>query len=463
MDVLDGIHTRARKKLLEAFNFVDENQDRKLSWEEIKTCFSTIEINVTRDDYLAFCKSDINNDGTLDFDEFCRFALSRLQKVFNEIDTDGNGRLDEHEIQNVLKKLSIHISIREIDSILHGMDQDGDLFISFPEFCDFFSDLPNVNIRAVAARWMYGVGFDIGVDQIPAPLPPPEVPIYQFMLAGGMGMAVSRTVVAPIEKIKILSEISTRGKVKMLPQLKSIFVNNGIRGLFAGNLTNCLRVVPNGAIVGLVYTNMIKYTPVDDIKNPHQPAWRFLSGTVAGLASNISTYPLDVVRTRLTIQDSNPNYIVKYNGIKDTIRTIVKQEGVRGLYKGMTPTLISLAPFIGIQQSLYDYLKIHVEESGTIAKSPALFLACGAFAGTVAQTIVHPLEVARRCMQCDKEVKRDSAIRKSLNYALRSLWREGGVRRLYAGLTPGVLKIVPSASISLLIRDALLGRLQNEF
>lgn len=53
----------------------------------------------------------------------------------------------------------------------------------------------------------------------------------------------------------------------------------------------------------------------------------------------------------------------------------------------MTPTLISLAPFIGIQQSLYDYLKIHVEESGAVTKSPALFLACGSFAGTVAQTV----------------------------------------------------------------------------
>lgn len=73
-------------------------------------------------------------------------------------------------------------------------------------------------------------------------------------------------------------------------------------------------------------------------------------------------------------------------GIKSTFVNIVHNQGVRGLYKGLLPTLAAIGPFIGTQQSTYDLLKHWFTDKGFQA-SPGLFLTCGSIAGITAQTV----------------------------------------------------------------------------
>ena len=76
----------------------------------------------------------------------------------------------------------------------------------------------------------------------------------------------------------------------------------------------------------------------------------------------------------------------------------------------------------------------------------------------VAQTVVHPLDVVRRQMQV---ARGPVAATRNTFVAVRQLSAAGGLPRLYAGLTTSYLKVMPAASISLLVRDALLGRLED--
>jgi len=94
-----------------------------------------------------------------------------------------------------------------------------------------------------------------------APPPPPQVdgfrawvaqPVVASFIAGGVAGAVSRTVVSPLERLKILFQIQTVGreeyKMSIGKALKKMWREEGFRGLMAGNGTNCIRIVPYSAV-----------------------------------------------------------------------------------------------------------------------------------------------------------------------------------------------------------------------
>ena len=67
-------------------------------------------------------------------------------------------------------------------------------------------------------------------------------------MAGGSAGVISRSITAPLERVKIAAQTSGRG-ISISSELGSVYRKNGLRGLFAGNGANCLRVFPQGAIV----------------------------------------------------------------------------------------------------------------------------------------------------------------------------------------------------------------------
>ena len=133
----------------------------------------------------------------------------------------------------------------------------------------------------------------------------------------------------------------------------------------------------------------------------------------AGIVGTLFTYPLDVVRLKMALQNmkqpsennSKSETTTKVESkptmtLRQTISSIIKNEGgYRGLFRGITPSLVAVAPFVALQQSFYDVLKSWMISSFDLEPSPALFLGCGMVAGTCAQLCIFPLDVVRRRMQ----------------------------------------------------------------
>lgn len=444
------------KRLRVAFDKVDSSDDGRINLTELRDCCDELSIDLEEEDIVVFRSCEDGSKPGLSYDGFVKFFQLRLNRIFEELDVDQSGYIDACEISLALARLNVSLSQRQIQGILSGMDKDGNKKIDFDEFCAFFSDIPSPSFKAIAKKWASGCGLDFGTDIVPMALPPAEAPLFQFVIAGGLAGVVSRTFTAPLEKIKLIAQTSSSGYLGIRGTFRNVFVREGLSGLFSGNLTNCIRIFPSLALVCLVYSRMIKYTPVDNLKNPQQPLWRFISGGTAGIFSTVLTHPLDVVRARLTVQDSSTKGSGNYRGIFAAFRTILLEEGTFGFYKGIGPALLSIAPFIGVQQCVYDVVKLKALDSAVVEPEAFTFLCCGAFAGMTAQTVVHPLDVVRRQMQVNRGALN---ITKSSLSAIRQLWIAGGVPRVYAGLTAAYLKAMPAASMSLLVRDALLGRL----
>lgn len=82
-------------------------------------------------------------------------------------------------------------------------------------------------------------------------------------------------------------------------------------------------------------------------------------GAMAGVASGIVTCPLDVIKTKLQAQGAfrqkgQPSSSVVYKGLIGTARTVIKQDGLRGMYRGLGPMLLGYLPTWAVYMSVYD-------------------------------------------------------------------------------------------------------------
>lgn len=86
----------------------------------------------------------------------------------------------------------------------------------------------------------------------------------------------------------------------------------------------------------------------------------FVSGAIGAFSGALGAsivYPLNVVRTRLQAQGT-VLHPPTYTGIIDVFQKTIKQEGLRGLYKGITPNLLKVVPSVSITYMVYEQAKV---------------------------------------------------------------------------------------------------------
>ena len=116
-----------------------------------------------------------------------------------------------------------------------------------------------------------------------------------------------------------------------------------------------------------------------------------------------ATYPLDMVRGRLTVQVDG-KHDKQYRSMSHAARVIIKEEGVKALYKGWLPSVIGVIPYVGLNFAVYGTLKdlvaVDVYELGSAKELDVVSgLACGGVAGAIGQTVAYPFDVCRRRLQ----------------------------------------------------------------
>ncbi|KAL6560308.1 Mitochondrial adenine nucleotide transporter adnt1 [Orobanche gracilis] len=256
--------------------------------------------------------------------------------------------------------------------------------------------------------------------------------ICRSLVAGGVAGGVSRTAVAPLERLKILLQVQNPHNIKY---------NGTVQGL-----------------KGILYMYQ-QQTGNDDAQLT--PVLRLAAGACAGIIAMSATYPMDMVRGRLTVQTEKSPY--QYRGMFHALSTVLREEGFRALYKGWLPSVIGVVPYVGLNFAVYESLKDYLikskflglvddNELGVVTR-----LACGAAAGTVGQTVAYPLDVIRRRMQMVGWKNASSIVtggtKAPLEYtgmidAFRKTVRHEGFRALYKGLVPNSVKVVPSIAIA---------------
>ncbi|GJC85299.1 mitochondrial carrier [Colletotrichum tofieldiae] len=301
-----------------------------------------------------------------------------------------------------------------------------------------------------------------------APAPPPvpvqfvrlretvSQPVIAAFCAGGVAGAVSRTVVSPLERLKILFQVQSVGrdayKLSVGQGLAKMWREEGWRGFMRGNGTNCVRIVPYSAVQFGSYNfykrSIFETTPGADLS----PLARLTCGGIAGITSVFFTYPLDIVRTRLSIQSASFAELgprsEQLPGMWATMTKMYKTEGgVSALYRGIVPTVAGVAPYVGLNFMVYEWVRKYLTPEGDKNPSAVRKLLAGAVSGAVAQTCTYPFDVLRRRFQINTMTGMGYQY-KSITDAVKVIVAQEGIKGMYKGIVPNLLKVAPSMASS---------------
>ncbi|KAK4483950.1 hypothetical protein RD792_011160 [Penstemon davidsonii] len=259
-----------------------------------------------------------------------------------------------------------------------------------------------------------------------------------------------RTFLAPLERLKL--EYIVRGEKKNLYDLiNRIATTQGLRGFWKGNFVNILRTAPFKAINFCAYDTyrkqLLKLSGNEETTNSE----RFIAGAAAGITATVLCLPLDTIRTKLVAPGGEA-----LGGVIGAFRHIVQNEGVFSLYKGLVPSILSMAPSAAVFYGVYDILKtayLHSPEGRKrienmkqknhelnafeqLELGSMRTLLHGAIAGACAEVATYPFEVLRRQLQLQGRATKLSALAIGVKIVER-----GGVPALYAGLIPSLLQV----------------------
>tara|TARA_B100000963_G_scaffold226538_1_gene197645 strand:- start:8855 stop:9643 length:789 start_codon:yes stop_codon:yes gene_type:complete len=242
-------------------------------------------------------------------------------------------------------------------------------------------------------------------------------------LIGGISGAISRSCTAPIE----LAKIQTQNKFMPNSNLLAVIKNEGYTGLWKGNFTNCLRIVPQNAINFTIYEYLKKTTFISDITT-NKTLINFYSSSLAGMYAMIITYPLENARSRLCLQTNRQHY--------KNLMDVFMKTPINKLYQGIRMSVIGFTPYNAINFTAYNEYK----------KLTGSNVVSGGLAGLTALSVTYPSDLIRRRLQIQgftPDVPRYNGIYDCANKIIKT----EGYRGLYRGILYGYMKCIPSVSI----------------
>lgn len=281
----------------------------------------------------------------------------------------------------------------------------------------------------------------------------------KFLIAGAVAGIVSRTAVSPLEVVAT-AQMVRGGNKNLVVELSDLFKSEGVKGFFKGNGANCIKVAPTRGVQFFAFESfkkrlvtwkkMSKGLP-EDAEISLTPLERLIAGGFAGMIASSMVYPIEVVKTMLTM------YPGKYAGIGAAFRGVINEVGPKGLYAGLTPTLIAMFPYVGVEFMIYETAKIALEkamaknvddESAVDFALPIIIsLGLGALAGAAAQTSAHPLDVVRKRLQI-QGINGNPVLYKNTFNCFAGISKKEGMSTLYRGLGPACVATIPGTGIA---------------
>jgi solute carrier family 25 (adenine nucleotide translocator) protein 4/5/6/31 len=271
------------------------------------------------------------------------------------------------------------------------------------------------------------------------------------LLIGGSIGAISKTIMAPVERVKLLMQTQDSnpdvlsGKVERYKGIgdcfKRVNAEQGMLAFWRGNLVNCLRYAPQQGSA-LAFNDFLNNA--FPVYNASTDFWKgfgvkLFSGGLAGAIANTICYPFDFARTRLAsdLAKGKP----QFKGIADCIMTTVRNQGLTGLYTGWTVTCLGAFVYragqLGCFKQIQD-LNPYQKDKGTLGAISS-FVAVTA-ARTVVMPFNYPFDTVRRRMMLQSEKALADRVYKGSIDCFNQVLKKEGLKGMYKGMIPELFR-----------------------
>ncbi|KAK6084168.1 Calcium-binding mitochondrial carrier SAL1 [Seiridium cupressi] len=306
-----------------------------------------------------------------------------------------------------------------------------------------------------------------------------------YFVAGAVAGGISRTATAPLDRLKVYLLVNTKSTshaaidaaksgqplVAVTNAARSFWLattelyrNGGLRGFFAGNGLNVIKIMPETAMRFGAYEaakrTLAQLEGHGDTKHIN-PYSKFAAGGLAGMTAQFFVYPMDTLKFRLQSE-----YVAEgargFPLLKQTVKTMRAEGGLRPWYRGVTMGLIGMFPYSALDMGTFEFFKsswvtyqskkLGVHEEDVPHPSGMLTGMMGATSGAFGASVVYPLNVLRTRLQTQGTSMHPARYTGIWDVARKTLKNEGP-RGFYKGLVPNLLKVAPALSITWIVYE----------
>ncbi|XP_034075785.1 mitochondrial thiamine pyrophosphate carrier [Gymnodraco acuticeps] len=279
-------------------------------------------------------------------------------------------------------------------------------------------------------------------------------------LAGSAAGMVTRALISPLDVLKIRFQLqiehvsSPKGKYQGLFQAtRCIYSEEGVSAFWKGHVPAQLLSICFGAVQFASFELLTEVVHNSTLYDSQTAGVHFLCGGLAACSATVVCQPLDILRTRFAAQGQTK----VYRNLRHAVFTMWRSEGVLSFYRGLSPTLLAVFPYAGLQFFFYNVFKKRLPPPITAGDSAGKgllgSLVCGSGAGMISKTLTYPLDLFKKRLQVGGfEAARAHfgqvrSYRGLVDCAVQ-IFKDEGVRGFFKGLSPSLVKAALSTGFT---------------
>ncbi|XP_015251836.1 PREDICTED: calcium-binding mitochondrial carrier protein SCaMC-1-like [Cyprinodon variegatus] len=182
--------------------------------------------------------------------------------------------------------------------------------------------------------------------------------VHERFVAGSLAGATAQTAIYPMEVLKTRLNLRKTGQYSGITDCaKQILLREGAAAFYKGYVPNMLSIVPYAGIDLAVYETL-KLAWLNRNRGLPDPGVMVLvgCGAISSTCGMLASYPLALIRTRMQAEASARG--APKLSMLSLLHNILRQEGIAGLYRGISPNLLKIIPAVSVSYVVYEYTRI---------------------------------------------------------------------------------------------------------